>query len=51
MKVGEIYVCGDCGLELQVVKACGDGEHGDACSMEASSCALRCCDEDLVLKE
>jgi hypothetical protein len=52
MKAGEIYVCSDCGLELQVVKSCADGEHShDSCSMEGGGCVLRCCDEELVLKQ
>lgn len=52
MKAGEIYVCPDCGLELQVIKACGDeGLHSDTCSLEGGGCVLRCCDEELALKQ
>ena len=39
MKVGQVYVCPDCGVELQVVKACGDDEHQAAVLNSASSCA------------
>ncbi|HEY5168077.1 MAG TPA: hypothetical protein VIK03_01595 [Thermoleophilia bacterium] len=46
MKAGEIYVCEDCGLEIQVVKSCADSEEG-ACSC---SQPLTCCGGELVLK-
>lgn len=32
MKVGEVYVCKDCGLELEVKKSCGCPD--DACRRE-----------------
>jgi hypothetical protein len=52
MKAGEVYVCSDCGLELQVVKSCTkEGSHGGSCSVEGGGCVLRCCDEELVLKK
>jgi hypothetical protein len=47
MKVGEVYVCEDCGLELQVLKSCADDEEG-AC---ACTDPLTCCGEALVLKK
>jgi hypothetical protein len=51
MKVGEVYECPDCGLELQVVKSCSeDGGHSDTCSLEGGGCVLRCCAEELVRK-
>ncbi|MDX9721087.1 MAG: hypothetical protein RBU37_10075 [Myxococcota bacterium] len=54
MKKGEIYVCKDCGLELQVVAECTDchkspedcqcqDEHGHACK-------LMCCGVPLEKK-
>ena len=47
MKGGEVYVCADCGLEIQVLRSCADSEEG------ACSCAepLSCCGEPLVLKK
>lgn len=52
MKVDEVYSCPDCGLELKIVKSCAEeGEHGGSCSAEGGGCVLRCCDEELVLKQ
>jgi len=48
MQVGQVYACRDCGLELQVVKACSDEEGGACC---AEPCEFTCCGEPLVLKE
>ncbi len=37
MKLGQIYICGNCGLELKVVKECD-------CEGEICSCSdLECC--------
>ena len=47
MQVGEVYVCPECGLELEVVKACGDSDH-ESCGPE--QCKLMCCDQALELK-
>jgi hypothetical protein len=47
MKVGEVYVCEDCGLELQVLKSCADSDAG-ACSCSEP---LSCCGQQLVLKK
>jgi len=46
MKAGEVYVCADCGLEIQVLKSCADSEEG-ACSCSEP---LSCCGESLTLK-
>ena len=44
MKIGQVYVCGDCGLELKVVKECD-------CDEESCSCSdLQCCGGGLKLK-
>jgi hypothetical protein len=49
MKLGQIYVCGECGLELQVVKECEEcGEEGE-CGLE--ECTFECCGEEMKLKE
>jgi hypothetical protein len=53
MKKGEIYVCGDCGLELQVIKECHDSETpADACGChtDEDSCAISCCGMELKKK-
>jgi hypothetical protein len=44
MKLGQVYVCKDCGLELKVVKEC-DCSEGE-CSCESISC----CNGDMTLK-
>ncbi len=32
MKLGQVYVCGDCGLELKVVKECDCSEESCTCT-------------------
>ncbi|UCF04212.1 MAG: hypothetical protein JSV33_09685 [bacterium] len=49
MKVGQVYACGECGIELQVVKECTEcGTSEDECCHE--TCEFVCCDKPLVLK-
>ena len=49
MKRGQVYVCGTCGLELQVTKECSScGTPADECVHE--TCRFVCCDEPLQLK-
>lgn len=45
MKKGDVFVCNNCGLELQVSKPCTCGSSGHACSVP-----LRCCDRDMMKK-
>ena len=47
MKVGEVYVCEDCNLEIQVIHSCAESEDG-ACACSES---LSCCGGPLVLKQ
>jgi hypothetical protein len=50
MKKGEIYVCKDCGLELQVVSECKEcGEAPGSCECE-EHCDFSCCGEPMQLK-
>ena len=54
MKKGEIYVCEECGLELQVLKECrgvGKPEEESMYHTDDSQCALACCGKDLVKKK
>jgi hypothetical protein len=54
MKVGQVYTCADCGIELQVVKACKPeaAETGCGCHTgEQQECVISCCDKELTLKE
>ena len=49
MKLGEVYRCKECGLELEVVKECREAklppEH-----CKCTPCPLACCGEELVKK-
>jgi hypothetical protein len=46
MEIGDVYVCKQCGLELQVTKACQckPGESG-GCEVP-----LQCCGQEMVKK-
>ena len=46
MKKGQIYVCEDCGMELEVIKECTCGQE-DACTCTPDQCELKCCDKPL----
>lgn len=50
MKKDQVYICEDCGLELQVIKECKKCEPSDDCC-EATECRFVCCDTELRLKE
>lgn len=53
MKRGEIYVCEDCGLGLQVVKECKHAwvpAEKCGCHPTAGPCTFNCCGKDLVKK-
>jgi hypothetical protein len=55
MKKGEVYACGECGLELKVVKECKDAKKdADSCSCcgeEDICCDITCCGEPLTIKK
>jgi hypothetical protein len=51
MKKGDIFVCTDCGLELEVIKECkeaGTPAEDCACHVEGNPCTFSCCGQDLV---
>jgi predicted nucleic acid-binding Zn ribbon protein len=51
MKLGQVYVCEECGLELEVVKECKEaGLPDEECSCAAHG-GFECCGEPLKLKE
>jgi hypothetical protein len=53
MKTGEVYVCEDCGIELQVIKDCRDaGIPAEECDCHATAapCTFSCCGKELVKK-
>jgi len=50
MKLGQVYVCEECGLELKVVKECTDHESEEACACEMES-GFQCCGGPLKLRE
>ncbi len=45
MKIGDVYVCNVCGLELKVEKRCTCGEGATSCTVP-----LQCCGQDMVKK-
>ena len=50
MKLGQVYVCEECGLELKVEKSCtttGDHPKGVPCT----ECIHVCCSKDMKLSE
>jgi hypothetical protein len=50
MKLGQVYVCEGCGLELQVVQECKEcGESVEDCACE-EHCTFECCGEPFKLK-
>jgi hypothetical protein len=50
MKLGQVYVCEECGLELKVVKECKEcGQEDEACGC-TEHCTFACCGEDMKLK-
>jgi len=50
MKLGEVYVCEECGLELKVVKECEEcGQEEGECTI--ADCTFQCCGEEMKLKE
>jgi hypothetical protein len=56
MKKDQVYVCGECGLELQVVGECRDADKDAAeCGChdedEKEPCELSCCGRELTLKQ
>jgi len=53
MRMGEIYMCEDCGMELQVVNECKDVGKPAAdcdCHSEGETCTIECCGNPLVKK-
>jgi hypothetical protein len=50
MRVGQVYVCEECGLELEVAKSCtvnGNHPKGVSCTV----CTHVCCDKDMKLRK
>ena len=50
MKKGEVYVCANCGLELQVVRECDEDKCPSRKGEQAGGCTFTCCGEELVKK-
>jgi hypothetical protein len=48
MKVGEVYTCPNCEIELQVVKECCEGD-SPACVDD--ECSLSCRGQELMKKD
>lgn len=49
MKKGEVYLCEECGIELQVVAECKDAGNA-SCGTGGESCTFSCCGKELVKK-
>jgi hypothetical protein len=50
MKLGQVYVCEQCGLELKVVKECEEcGKDATECEC-VEHCDFACCGKPLKLK-
>ncbi len=50
MKMDEVYVCGECGLELQVIKECHEvGKEVSDCGC-TEHCTFACCGQEMKLK-
>jgi hypothetical protein len=50
MKLGQVYVCEGCGLELEVVTECDEcGEDAAECTC-VEHCSFECCGEEMKLK-
>jgi hypothetical protein len=49
MKVGQVLTCGECGLELQVVKEC-DSCSGEDATCSEETCTFECCGRELLVK-
>ncbi len=50
MNAGDVYMCGECGLELEVVNECAECGTEDA-TCAAEPCTFVCCGLPLELKE
>jgi hypothetical protein len=50
MKKGEVYTCGECGLEIKVTRECKDAKGTDACCIGEECCDIQCCGKPLVKK-
>jgi len=49
LKKGEVYVCNDCGLKLEVVQecTCNESTQDCACYTKPESCSFTCCGEEM----
>ncbi len=54
MKMNQVYYCGNCGLELKVVKECtecGTEKESSATCGCVEECSFECCGEPMKLRE
>ena len=50
MKAGDILMCEECGLQLQVLAECEEcGPEEASCCVEP--CTFECCDKELMLQK
>ena len=50
MKLGDVYVCEDCGLELKVIKECQECSDEEAACGCVEECKFACCGEEMKKK-
>lgn len=51
MKVGEVYTCTECGIELEVKKSCNcNEEHCEPMHDHGTCCEFECCGKPMELK-
>jgi hypothetical protein len=51
MKKGEIYMCEECGLQIQVIEECDTSRISSYECASGTGCSFTCCGEGLVKKE
>ena len=49
MKEGDIYICAECGLQIEVVKECQDCDTSSG-ECTCSECRFICCEDEMKLK-
>jgi hypothetical protein len=51
MKKGDIYMCKECGIQIQVLEECDKAKISSYECSSGSGCSFTCCGEDLVKKQ
>jgi hypothetical protein len=51
MKKGDIYMCRECGIQIEVLEECDKAKISSYECSSGSGCSFTCCGEDLVRKQ